>query len=81
MASCPKSLDFDIKLLGEDKTVNLCQEYLGKVILAVNTASKCGFTPQYEGLEKLYKEKKIGVWLFWGFHRMTFIKSLRQRVK
>ena len=39
MASCPKSLDFDIKLLGEDKTVNLCQEYLGKVILVVNTAS------------------------------------------
>ena len=58
MASCPKSLDFDIKLLGEDKTVNLCQEYLGKVILVVNTASKCGFTPQYEGLEKLYKENK-----------------------
>ncbi len=48
MASCPKSLDFDIKLLGEEKTVNLCQEYLGKVILVVNTASKCGFTPQYE---------------------------------
>ena len=57
-ASCPSSLDFDIKLLGEDKTVNLCKEYLGKVILVVNTASKCGFTPQYEGLEKLYKEKK-----------------------
>ena len=57
-ASCPSSLDFDIKLLGEDKTVNLCEEYLGKVILVVNTASKCGFTPQYEGLEKLYKEKK-----------------------
>ena len=57
-ASCPDSLDFDVKLLGEDKKVNLCNEYLGKVILVVNTASKCGFTPQYEGLEKLYKEKK-----------------------
>ena len=39
-AACPSSLDFDIKLLGEDKTVNLCEEYLGKVILVVNTASK-----------------------------------------
>lgn len=32
--------------------------YEGKVMLIVNTATKCGFTPQYEGLEKLYKEYK-----------------------
>jgi glutathione peroxidase len=46
--------DFSAKTL-QGKDVSL-GDYRGQVLLIVNTASKCGFTPQYEGLEHLYKE-------------------------
>jgi glutathione peroxidase len=46
--------DFTAKTLaGKDTSL---ADYKGEVLLIVNTASKCGFTPQYEGLEKLYEE-------------------------
>jgi len=50
------SLNHDFRRLASDDVVNLGDTYGGKVILVVNTASKCGNTPQYEGLEKLYEE-------------------------
>ena len=71
---CPKALDFEIKRLGEDKVESLCQ-YKGKVILVVNTASKCGFTPQYEGLEKLYSEKKDEGLVVLGFPSHDFYQE------
>lgn len=49
--------DFSFNHLMEDKPL-LLAEFKGKVILLVNTASQCGFTPQYEGLEKLYETYK-----------------------
>lgn len=48
--------DFNVKDINE-KDVSL-SEYKGKVLLIVNTATKCGFTPQYNGLEELYKKYK-----------------------
>jgi glutathione peroxidase len=52
-ASCPALLQHSFPRLQDEKPQALCQ-YAGKVLLVVNTASYCGFTPQYEGLEALY---------------------------
>ena len=51
-AACPALLQHSFPRLQDEKPQALCQ-YSGKVLLVVNTASFCGFTPQYEGLEKL----------------------------
>lgn len=48
-------LDHNVRLLSSDVVVNLNETYGGKVILVVNTASKCAFTDQYEGLEALHE--------------------------
>ena len=63
---------YDLKtktLLGKDG--NLAQ-YRGKVSLVVNVASKCGFTPQYEGLEKLQREMKGKPFTVLGFPSNDF---------
>ncbi|RCX33170.1 glutathione peroxidase [Thioalbus denitrificans] len=52
--TCPEVLSYEVRNLNGKESVRLCDAYRGKVLLVVNTASKCAFTPQYEGLEYLY---------------------------
>ena len=56
MANDSVLLDYDFRRLATEDVVNVSETYADKVILVVNTASKCGNTPQYDGLEKLYEE-------------------------
>ena len=70
--ACPETLNVEVRELAGNATVNLCEKYRGKVVLVVNTASKCGFTPQYDGLEALYSEYRDRGLVVLGFPSNDF---------
>ncbi len=69
---CPSVLKFMKRKLNSQETVNLCDEYAGKTLLVVNTASYCGYTPQFEGLEALYRNYKDKDFAVLGFPSHDF---------
>lgn len=54
--ACPDYLDTSMRKLASTDEINFCEAYAGKPMLIVNTASNCGYTPQFEGLEALHRE-------------------------
>lgn len=72
--ACPSILKHTFNRLQDEAPQNLCQ-YAGKVILVVNTASYCGFTGQYEGLEALYASYKDKGLVVLGFPSNDFGKQ------
>ncbi len=70
-APCPALLDHEFVRLPAGKPENLCQ-YRGKVVLVVNTASRCGFTPQFEGLQKLHRQYQAKGLVVLGFPSNDF---------
>jgi glutathione peroxidase len=69
--ACPMLLDHEFNRLQTGKPETLCQ-YRGKVLLVVNTASYCGYTHQYEGLEALYRKYKDRGLVVLGFPSNDF---------
>lgn len=69
--ACPALLQHTFPRLQDEKPQSLCQ-YTGKVLLIVNTASYCGFTPQYKGLEALYARYKDQGFAVLGFPSNDF---------
>ena len=73
-AACPILLNHTFPRLQDEKPQSLCQ-YSGKVILVVNTASYCGFTPQYKGLESVYSKYKDQGLVVLGFPSNDFAQE------
>lgn len=80
-SECPDLLKFVKRKLNSQDTVNLCEAYQGKTILIVNTASYCGFTPQFEGLEALYSQYKDQGLVVLGFPSHDFNQEDKSEVK
>ena len=72
--ACPAILQHEFPRLQDDAPQNLCQ-YAGKVLLVVNTASYCGFTSQYEGLEALHAKYQGKGLVVLGFPSNQFGKQ------
>ena len=73
-AACPALLSHTFPRLQDEKPQSLCQ-FSGKVILVVNTASYCGFTAQYKGLESIYSKYKDRGLVVLGFPSNDFAQE------
>ena len=71
---CPGTLNHTLPRLQDEKPQSLCQ-YAGKVVLVVNTASYCGFTRQYKGLEALHEKYKGEGLVVLGFPSNDFAQE------
>ena len=71
-SACPPLLDHYKRPLGGEQPVHLCDVMRGKVVLVVNTASRCAYTPQYDGLEKLYDRYRARGLVVAGFPSNDF---------
>jgi glutathione peroxidase len=78
-STCPAILDHKFANL-MDEPISLCQ-FSGKIVLIVNTASECGYTPQYEGMEKLYRRYRDKGFVALGFSANDFGTRSQDRTK
>jgi glutathione peroxidase len=76
-AECAQWLDHDIKKLHSKKQIDLCSATDSKTVLIVNTASNCGFTPQFKELEALHQKYKEQGLVLIGFPSNSFYQEAK----
>jgi glutathione peroxidase len=79
-SACPRVLQHTVARLQDEKPQNLCQ-YAGQVVVVVNTASFCGFTSQYKGLEALHAKYKDRGLVVLGFPSNDFSQEPESNTK
>ena len=80
LEACPNILNHKINLLDSKESLNLC-EFEDSTLLVVNVASRCGFTNQYAGLQKLYEKYKDKNFTIIGIPSRDFYQEFRDESK
>jgi glutathione peroxidase len=80
-AECPAYLNQDFQKLHSKETVNICKSYAGKPLFIVNTASHCGFTPQFKSLQALHDKYKDRGLVLIGFPSNDFRQEAKDEEK
>ena len=78
---CPAMLDFSAQRLRASDSIEFCKAFADKALLVVNTASRCGFTPQFQELEGLYQAYKSEGLAIVGFPSNDFRQEYSEAEK